>query len=599
MKILKTQSAAIEHRTPNIENPKEMSDCKEVSRQKLQDNTHVNGAEAILISFLEEGVDTLFGYPGGAIMPFYDTLYQYEGCFRHVLTRHEQGAIHAAQGYARVTRKTGVCLTTSGPGATNILTGLADAYMDSTPLLVITGQVVSHLVGTDAFQETDILTMSMAVTKWNAQVNDVNDIAEVMAKAFYIANSGRPGPVLIDFPKDIFSTKLEFKYKPCISLPTYRPVHQPAPEQVDKAARWINTASKPMLIFGQGVVLSKAEEELKLFVERTGMPAASTLLGLSALPASHPLHMGMLGMHGNYGPNLMTGEADLVVAIGMRFDDRVTGKVDTYLKQSRIIHVDIDPTELGKNMDTDLEIEADAKSFLQSILPLLKKNEFPEWLNQFQEKLAEETEAVIDADIYPVEGKIQMGEVIRKISEKASPSAIVITDVGQHQMKVARYYPLNTPRTLVTSGGLGTMGFGLPAAIGAQLGKPDETVILFVGDGGIQMTSQELMTITQEQLPVKVVVLNNEYLGMVRQWQQLFFESRYSSTPLDNPDFIKLAEAYRIESVQVKERDTLDKAIDRMLKSPGAFLMEVLVEKEENVFPMVPPGAAVTDMILR
>ncbi len=576
-----------------------MSDCKEKLLNKLNNNQEVNGAEAILISFLEEGVDMLFGYPGGAIMPFYDTLYQHDGCFRHILTRHEQGAIHAAQGYARVTRKTGVCLTTSGPGATNILTGLADAYLDSTPLIVVTGQVVSNLVGTDAFQETDILTMSMAVTKWNAQVTDVNDIPKVMAKAFYIANSGRPGPVLIDFPKDVFSTKLKFKYTHCTSLQTYRPVMKPAPEQVDKAARWINTANKPMLLFGQGVVLSKAEEELKLFVERTGMPAASTLLGLSALPASHPLHMGMLGMHGNYAPNLMTGEADLVVAIGMRFDDRVTGKVETYLKQSRIIHIDVDPTELGKNMDTDLEIEADAKSFFQCILPLLESNKYPEWEKQFQAKLEEEEDAVISPDLSPSTEKIQMGEVIRRTSELASPTTVVVTDVGQHQMKVARYYPLNTPRTLVTSGGLGTMGFGLPAAIGAQLGKPDETVVLFVGDGGLQMTSQELMTITQEKLPVKIIVLNNEYLGMVRQWQELFFESRYSSTPLQNPDFIKLADACGVAGKKVTKREELDEALKEMLEFEGAFLLEIMVEKEENVFPMVPPGAAVTDMILK
>ncbi len=575
-----------------------MSDCKQKSQQILQNKSTVNGAEAILLSFIEEGVDTLFGYPGGAIMPFYDTLYQYQSCFRHILTRHEQGAIHAAQGYARVTRKTGVCLTTSGPGATNILTGIADAYMDSTPLLVITGQVVSHLVGTDAFQETDILTMSMAVTKWNTQITDAKDIPAVMAKAFYIANSGRPGPVLIDFPKDVFSTPIPFSYEPCTSLQTYRPNYTPFPEQVDKAARWINTANKPLLLFGQGVVLSKAEDELRLFVERSGMPAAATLLGLSALPASHPLHVGMLGMHGNYGANLMTGQADLVVAIGMRFDDRVTGSVDTYLKNSRIIHIDIDPTELGKNMDTDLEIEADAKSFLQSILPLIQKKEYPEWLGQFYEKYQEEMEAVIEKDIHPTTGKPQMGEVIRRVSELAPEGTVVITDVGQHQMKVARYYPLNTPRTLVTSGGLGTMGFGLPAAIGAQLGKPNEQVILFVGDGGMQMTIQELMTINQEQLPVKIVLLNNEYLGMVRQWQELFFESRYSSTPLKNPDFVKMAEACFIEGRKIDAREDLDGAIMQMLHCEQAFLLEVMVEKEENVFPMVPPGAAVTDMIL-
>ncbi|MCK5820671.1 MAG: biosynthetic-type acetolactate synthase large subunit [Bacteroidales bacterium] len=575
-----------------------MPDCKEKSILKLASTQDVNGAEAILLSFLEEGVDTLFGYPGGAIMPFYDTLFQNSDCFRHILTRHEQGAIHAAQGYARVTRKTGVCLTTSGPGATNILTGLADAYMDSTPLVIVTGQVVSSLVGTDAFQETDILTMSMAVTKWNAQITNVRDIPAVMAKAFYIANSGRPGPVLIDFPKDVFSAKFAYSYSPCTSLKTYRPNYHPAPELVDKAARWINTAQKPLLLFGQGIVLSKAEEELKMFVERTGMPAAATLLGLSALPASHPLYVGMLGMHGNYAPNLMTGETDLVVAIGMRFDDRVTGKVDTYLKQSRIIHVDIDPTELGKNMDTDLEVEADAKSFLKSILPLLSKNEYPEWIDQFKAKLEEEKKIVIDDDVFPSKGKIQMGEVIRMVSEMTSSGTVAITDVGQHQMKVARYFPLDSPRTLVTSGGLGTMGFGLPAAVGAQLGKPNETVVLFVGDGGLQMTMQELMTITQEKIPVKIVVLNNGFLGMVRQWQEMFFESRYSSTPMQSPDFVKLAGACGVEAGKVYQREDLYDALKQMLDHDGAFLLEVMVEKEENVFPMVPPGAAVTEMIL-
>ena len=575
-----------------------MIDCKQRSQKILQDKATVNGAEAILLSFIEEGVDTLFGYPGGAIMPFYDTLYQYESCFRHVLTRHEQGAIHAAQGYARVTRKTGVCLTTSGPGATNILTGIADAYMDSTPLIVITGQVVSHLVGTDAFQETDILTMSMAVTKWNTQITNADDIPAVMAKAFYIANSGRPGPVLIDFPKDVFSTQLPFNYESCDSLQTYKPNYTPFPEQVDKAARWINTANTPLLLFGQGVVLSQAEEELKSFVERSGMPAAATLLGLSALPASHPLYVGMLGMHGNYAPNLMTGEADLVIAIGMRFDDRVTGTVATYLKNSRIIHIDIDPTELGKNMDTDLEIEADAKSFLQSILPLIVEKKYPDWIKKFDEKYAEENSVVIQGDIHPTSGKPQMGEVIRMISQKADPQSVVITDVGQHQMKVARYYPLNTPRTLVTSGGLGTMGFGLPAAIGAQLGRPNDTVIVFVGDGGMQMTMQEMMTIHQEKLPVKIVILNNEFLGMVRQWQELFFDGRYSATRLQNPDFVKMAEACWIKGQKVTKREELDDAINEMLNIDEPYLLEVMVEKEANVFPMVPPGAAVTDMIL-
>jgi len=576
-----------------------MSDYKDSATKKLRNTKNVTGSEAILLSFLEEGVSTLFGYPGGAIMPFYDTLHQYDGCFRHILTRHEQGAIHAAQGYARVTRKTGVCLTTSGPGATNILTGLADAYMDSTPLVCITGQVISSLVGTDAFQETDILTMSMAVTKWNTQVTKAEDIPEIMAKAFYIANSGRPGPVLIDFTKDVFSSKMSFDYESCTSLRTYIPKFQALPEQVDKAARWINTAARPMLLFGQGIILSKAEEELKLFVERSGMPAASTLLGLSALPVSHPLYMGMLGMHGNYAPNIMTGETDLVIAIGMRFDDRVTSTVSTYLRQARIIHVDIDPTELGKNMDTDLEVEADAKSFIHSILPLLENNDHSDWIAGFMLKLQEEQKEVFQKDLHPVDGKIQMGEAITKVAHSAGDQAIVITDVGQHQMKAARYFPFASPRTFVTSGGLGTMGFGLPAAIGAQLGCPDKKVVAFTGDGGLQMTMQELVTIAQEELPVKIIVLNNGYLGMVRQWQELFFDSRYASTKLKNPDFVKLAEACGIKADRVNEREDLDTKVEAAFAYPGAFLLEVVVENEENVFPMVPPGAAVTDMILK
>ncbi|MCD6345974.1 MAG: biosynthetic-type acetolactate synthase large subunit [Bacteroidales bacterium] len=576
-----------------------MQDCKDIATKKLRESKTVIGSEAILLSLLEEGVEILFGYPGGASMPFYDTLHKYDGCFRHILTRHEQGAIHAAQGYARVTRKTGVCLTTSGPGATNLLTGLADAYLDSTPLVCLTGQVVSNLVGTDAFQETDILTISMAVTKWNHQITRVEEIPEVLAKAFYIANSGRPGPVLIDFPKDMYSAPLEFNYKHCESLQTYKPKIKALPEQVDKAAKWINTASKPMLFFGQGVVLSKAEEELKLFVEKSGMPAASTLLGLSALPVSHPQYTGMLGMHGNYAPNVLTGEADLVIAIGMRFDDRVTGTVLTFLKQARIIHVDVDPTVLGKIMDTDLEIEADAKSFLQSILPLISENDHSEWIDEFKLKRLDEEAEVIQGDLYPAGGKVKMGEAIKKMAEEAGEKAILVTDVGQHQMKAARYFPFATHRSFVTSGGLGTMGFGLPAAVGAQLGMPDRTVIAVIGDGGLQMTMQELITIAQEDLPVKILLLNNKFLGMVRQWQELFFEKRYASTPLKSPDFVKLAEACGVQADRVVTREELDEKIKKAISTPGSFLLEVLVEKEENVFPMVPPGAAVTDMILQ
>ena len=570
--------------------------------EKLEDRImagrEISGGEAILLSFLEEGVETMFGYPGGAIMPLYDALHQAEDCFRHILTRHEQGAVHAAQGYARVTGRTGICLATSGPGATNLLTGIADAYLDSTPLLCITGQVVDSLVGTDAFQETDILTISMAVTKWNTRISSAEEIPATLAKAFYIAGAGRPGPVLIDITKNVFSERIKFRYSKCNSLQTYKPIIQPDLEQVIKAADWINNAKRPLVLFGQGIILSKASEQLREFVEKAGIPAAATLLGLSGLPAGHPLFMGMLGMHGNYAPNLKTGETDLVLAIGMRFDDRVTGKVSTYLRQARIIHVDIDPTELDKNMETELEIQADAKAFLKSLIPLVRENSHDEWVESFKILGEEEFNAVIEKDIHPRSGKLTMGEVIHETAKIVGPRAIVVTDVGQHQMKAARYFPLKTSRTLVTSGGLGTMGFGLPAALGAQLGMPDRTVVAFIGDGGLQMTMQELVTIAAEKLPVKIIVLNNGFLGMVRQWQELFFERRYASTTLSGPDFVKLAEACGIKGIRIETRDNNLQELKEAIAYEGPVLIEVEVEKEENVFPMVPPGAAVTEMIL-
>jgi len=575
-----------------------MTDCLERMEERVLADKPIIGSEAILLSFLEEGVETMFGYPGGAIMPLYDALHQSGDCFRHILTRHEQGAIHAAQGFARVTGKTGLCLATSGPGATNLLTGLADAYLDSTPLVCITGQVVDNLVGTDAFQETDILTISMAVTKWNARISKAEDIPEVLAKAFYIAGAGRPGPVLVDITKNVFSEKLKFKYSKCHSLQTYKPVVQPDHDMVIKAADWINTAKRPMILFGQGIILSKASEELRAFVDKTGVPAASTLLGLSALPAGHPLFMGMLGMHGNYAPNLKTGETDMVLAIGMRFDDRVTGKVSTYLRQSRIIHVDIDPTELDKNLETELEIQADAKAFLKNILPLVRENRHDDWVESFSELQNAEQNAVMDKDLHPASGMLMMGEVINEVAKLAGEKAIVVTDVGQHQMKVARYFPLKTARTLVTSGGLGTMGFGLPASLGAQLGKPDRKVVAFIGDGGLQMTMQELITIAHEKLPVKIIVLNNGFLGMVRQWQELFFEGRYASTTLAGPDFVKLADACGLRGTRIESRDGWIEEMEKAINYDGPILVEVVVEKEENVFPMVPPGAAVTEMIL-
>ncbi len=575
-----------------------MTDCSEKLEERILTGEKITGAEAILLCFLEEGVETMFGYPGGAIMPLYDALHQSGDCFRHILTRHEQGAVHAAQGFARVTGKTGVCLATSGPGATNILTGIADAYLDSTPLVCITGQVVDNLVGTDAFQETDILTISMAVTKWNARVSSAEELSAVMAKAFYIARAGRPGPVLVDITKNVFSEKIKFRYSKCNSLQTYKPIIQPDIEQVIKAADWINSAKRPMVLFGQGIILSKSSEELRAFVEKSGVPAAATLLGLSALPAGHPLFMGMLGMHGNYAPNLKTGEADVVLAIGMRFDDRVTGNVSTYLPKARIIHVDIDPTELDKNIVTELEIQADAKAFLQNIIPLVRENRHDKWVDSFAELSTEEQRVVIDRDLHPISGKPLMGQVINEVAKIVGPEAIVVTDVGQHQMKAARYFPLKTARTLVTSGGLGTMGFGLPAALGAQVGQPNRTVVAFIGDGGLQMTMQELVTIAHEKLPVKIIVLNNGFLGMVRQWQELFFEGRYASTTLSGPDFVKLADACGLIGMRITSRENLVEQLKKGISTDGPILIEVVVEKEENVFPMVPPGAAVTDMIL-
>ncbi len=557
-----------------------MTDCSKKLEDRILAGDDINGGEAVLLSFLEEGVETMFGYPGGAIMPLYDSLHQSEDCFRHILTRHEQGAIHAAQGYARVTGRTGVCLATSGPGATNILTGIADAYLDSTPLVCITGQVVDKLVGTDAFQETDILTISMAVTKWNARVSKAEDLPAVLAKAFYIAAAGRPGPVLIDITKNVFAEKLKFRYVKCNSLQTYKPIMQPDIEQVIKAADWINTAKRPMVLFGQGIILSKSAKELQAFVEKAGVPAAATLLGLSGLPDDHPLFMGMLGMHGNYAANLKTGDADLVLAIGMRFDDRVTGEVSTYLKQARVIHVDIDPTELDKNLETELEIQADAKEFLKSLIPLVRDSSHEEWVNSFQDLAMQELNAVIKDDLHPKSGRITMGEAINEVGKIVNPDTIVITDVGQHQMKVARYFPFKTARTLVTSGGLGTMGFGLPAAMGAQLGHPDRTVVAFIGDGGLQMTMQELVTIACEKLPVKIFVLNNGFLGMVRQWQELFFDGRYASTTLTGPDFVKLADACGMKGMRISERESLVDQLKEAISFDGPVLVEIVVEKE-------------------
>lgn len=558
----------------------------------------INGSEAIIRSLIEEGVETIFGYPGGAIMPVYDALYDHRETLHHILTRHEQGAIHAAQGYARVTGKVGVCIATSGPGATNLVTGIADAMIDSTAVVCITGQVSSPLLGTDAFQESDIVGMSMPVTKWNHQITNVEEIPEVMAKAFYIARSGRPGPVLIDVAKDVQFAEIDFEYSKCTAIRSYIPYFPIDNKQIEDAAEAINKAKKPFLLIGQGVIISQAEDELRELLEKADIPAAWTLLGNSALPSNHPLNVGMLGMHGNYGPNIKTNECDLLIGLGMRFDDRVTGKLTAYARQAKIMHIEVDPSEIDKIVKADYPVLGDAKSVLKKLIPLVQKNSHKEWIQEFNDAYKIEYEKVIKNDIYRENGKISMGEAVRIASEKTNGNAICVTDVGQQQMIASRYFKFNQTKSMVTSGGLGTMGFGLPAAVGAQMGRPDRTVIAFIGDGGFQMTMQEMGTIAQEKIPVKVVILNNNFLGMVRQWQELFFEKRYSFTELVNPDFIKLAEAFGIKARKVTENSELEDAMDEMIKHDGPFLLEVVVEKEDNVFPMVPTGASVSEIIL-
>ncbi|MFA9390080.1 MAG: biosynthetic-type acetolactate synthase large subunit [Prolixibacteraceae bacterium] len=558
----------------------------------------ISGSEALIRSLLEEGVETIFGYPGGAIMPIYDALYDHRDKLKHVLTRHEQGAIHAAQGLARVTGKVGVCFATSGPGATNLVTGIADAMIDSTPLVCVTGQVASALLGTDAFQESDIVGMSMPVTKWNYQITSADEIPEVMAKAFYIARNGRPGPVLIDIAKDAQFAQIEYKYEKCTKIRSYMPLHPMDEKQIEAAAEAINKAERPYVLMGQGVILSQAEEELRAFIEKANIPTAWTLLGNSGLANDHPLNVGMLGMHGNYGPNLLTNECDLLIAIGMRFDDRVTGNVSKYAKQADIIHIEVDPAEIGKIVKTKYPVLGDAKRVLKKLTPLVNKADHSAWLKRFNDCYEIEYNKVIKNDLYPSGGILSMGQAVRLVSEKTNGKAICVSDVGQHQMVAARYFKFNQTKSVVTSGGLGTMGFGLPAAVGAQMGRPDRTVVTFIGDGGFQMTMQELGTIAQEKIPVKVVILNNNFLGMVRQWQELFFEKRYSFTELVNPDFIMLAGAFGIPARKVVKGDNLDAAIDEMLNTDGPFLLEVVVEKEDNVFPMVATGASVSEIIL-
>jgi acetolactate synthase-1/2/3 large subunit len=567
--------------------------------QQKQTTMRITGAEAIIQCLLAEGVDLIYGYPGGAIMPVYDELYKFQDRLTHILTRHEQGATHAAQGYARVTGKVGVAMATSGPGATNLVTGLADAQIDSTPMVCITGQVPRHLLGSDAFQETDIVGISTPVTKWNYQVTKVEEIPEIIAKAFYIAKSGRPGPVLVDITKNAQFDELDFKYEKCTGVRSYKPVPQPDPQAIEQAAELINKAKKPYIVFGQGVILGEAEAELKALVEKAGIPAAWTILGLSAMETDHPLNVGMVGMHGNYGPNVLTNECDVLVAIGMRFDDRVTGDLNTYAKQAKVIHFDIDPAEINKNVKADVAVLGNAKETLGMLLPLINENKHEAWLAEFEKKHQIEYNELIEKDIHPTKEGLTMGEVIEQINQASGQNAVIVSDVGQHQMIACRYAKFKQTKSNITSGGLGTMGFGLPAAIGAKMGAMDREVVAIIGDGGYQMTIQELGVIFQHNVPVKIVVLNNDHLGMVRQWQELFFDRRYASTVMTNPDFVKIAEGYHIQSRRVTERADLKEAVQEMMASKNPYFLEVKVEKEDNVFPMIPSGASVADIRLK
>ena len=559
---------------------------------------HITGAEAVIRCLLAEDANLVYGYPGGAIMPIYDELYKFQDQLHHVLTRHEQGATHAAQGFARTSGKVGVALATSGPGATNLVTGIADAQIDSTPMVCITGQVASHLLGSDAFQETDIIGISTPVTKWNYQITKASEIPEIMAKAFYIARSGRPGPVLIDITKDAQFEHFDFTYEKCKGIRSYQPYPSLSTAAVTEAVELINQAEKPLVVWGQGVILGKAEAEFKAFVEKSGIPAVWTILGLSALPTSHPSNRGMVGMHGNYAPNLLTNECDLLIAVGMRFDDRVTGDLNTYAKQAKIIHLELDPAEVNKNVRADLVLLADCKISLQALTDQIKSKTYPQWIQRFDELDAIERKKVIGSDLNPTKPGLTMGETIEMINKHSKGDAVIVTDVGQHQMVACRYAKFNQSKSNVTSGGLGTMGFALPAAIGAKMGAMQREVVAVIGDGGYQMTIQELGTIFQQQLAVKIVVLNNDFLGMVRQWQQLFFDKRYASTEMVNPDFVTIAKGFQIEAKRVKERKDLDQAVKEMMASDKPYFLEVCVEKEDNVFPMIPSGASVSDIRL-
>lgn len=561
--------------------------------------TSISGSEAVLDAFLHEHVTTIFGYPGGAIMPIYDALYDYSDRLQHILVRHEQGAIHAAQGFARASGKTGVVFATSGPGATNLVTGLADAMIDSTPVVCVTGQVFAHLLGTDAFQETDVINITTPVTKWNYQVTDATEIPAVLAKAFYIAGSGRPGPVLIDITKNAQLQKFDYEgYKKCDHIRSYRPKPIVRKSYVEEAAKLINEAERPFVIFGQGVILGKAENEFSAFIEKAGLPAAWTIMGMSAIPTDHPLGVGMLGMHGNYGPNLLTNECDVLIAVGMRFDDRVTGRLDKYAKQAKIIHLDIDPAEIDKNVKTTVPVWGDCKETLPLLTALIKPNKHAAWLKKFHDCAVKEQATCIEKEMNPVDEVLSMGEVIQSLNELTGGDAIIVTDVGQHQMVACRYAKMNKSKSNITSGGLGTMGFALPTAIGAAYGDPNRTTVAIIGDGGFQMTLQELGTIMQFKPNVKILILNNNFLGMVRQWQELFHEKRYSFVDITSPDFVQVAKGYYIEAQRVSERNTLKAALQTMLEHNGSYLLEVMVGKENNVFPMVPQGRGVAEIVL-
>jgi len=571
-----------------------------VAGNNLPVSKEITGSEAILEALVAEGVDTIFGIPGGANIAIYDALYDYKEQLNHILVRHEQGGIHAAQGYARVCGKVGVVFATSGPGATNILTGIADAQIDSTPLVCITGQVYAHLLGTDAFQETDVINMSAPITKWNYLITDAAEIPGILAKAFYIARSGRPGPVLIDITKNAQLQSFAYDgYKKCTAIRSYKPYPVLKPDAIRAAAEMINGASRPLIIWGHGVLLGGAEKEFKGFLEKSGIPAAWTILGAGAIPSDHPLNVGMVGMHGNYAPNVLTNECDILIAIGMRFDDRVTGRLDKYAKQAKIIHLDIDRSEIDKNVKADVAVCGDCKETLPLLMDLILERKHKEWLGKFESLYAEEVKTVIDPELNPVTGEITMGEVINQLNDFTAGEAIIVSDVGQNQMVACRYAKLNNTRSSVNSGGLGTMGFALPACIGAKFGAPDKEIIAIIGDGGFQMTLQELGTIMQTGISVKIIILNNRFLGMVRQWQELFSSSRYSFVELESPDFVALAASYKIAGRSVHQREELRNGLSEMLSHKDSFILEVMVSKENNVFPMIPQGASVGEIRLK